>query len=232
VTSGAERRTRLYAGLALAVGILVTGGCGTPQTPILATPTPTASTPPSSPLATDTSAPAPSDTVSIGTGTPAVETNSPRGGNSNEPPVLDEGSSGRSLTTADFFSTPEDWADGRFDVAGQQDLPGIGGPLAGCTERPSESSPTIELRLANNFKQISMQVGQSDDSPSSDVEVNVQLLGNEEYIDTVQVPFNQIRTFRASVANVNALKIQLWIGKKGCEYTERVDAVLMDLKVE
>jgi hypothetical protein len=146
--------------------------------------------------------------------------------------VLDEGSSGRALTTADFFSTPDDWADGRFDVAGQQDLPGIGGPLVGCTERPSENSPTIELRLANNFRQISMQVGQSDDSPSSDVEVNVQLLGNEEYIDTVQVPFNQIRTFRASVANVNALKIQFWIGKKGCEYTERVEAVLMDLKVE
>jgi len=161
-----------------------------------------------------------------------VEPSNPGSGGSDEPPVLDQGSSGRALTTADFFSSPEDWAAGRFDVAGQQDLPGIGGPLVGCTERPSESSPTIELRLANNFKQISMQVGQSDDSASSDVEVNVQLLGNEEYIDTVQVPFNQIRTFRASVASVNALKIQLWIGKKGCEYTERVEAVLMDLKVE
>ena len=32
---------------------------------------------------------------------------------------------------------------------------------------------------------------------------------------------------------MNALKIQAgWVGKKGCEYTERVEAVLMDLKVE
>ena len=146
--------------------------------------------------------------------------------------MLEEDSSGRLLTTADFFVTPEDWVDGRFDVAGQKDLSGIGGPLVGCREQPGEGTPTIELRLANNFKQISMQIGQSDDSPSSDVEVNVQLVGNETYIDSVQVPFNQVVPFRASVANVNALKIQVWIGEKGCEDTERVEAVLMDLKVE
>ena len=145
--------------------------------------------------------------------------------------MLDKNATGRDLTTADFFSTPRGWADGRFNVAGQQDLAGIGGALKSCEEDASDSTATIEMRLANNFSKISMRVGQSDDSESSDSEVNVKLVGNGKYIDTVRVPFNKIQTLEASVAGINALKLQIWMGGQNCTGDDVV-AVLMGLKVE
>ncbi len=140
--------------------------------------------------------------------------------------------SGKELTTADFFSTPEDWRDGRFDVAGKRDLAGIAGPLQDCSQEPRDDSPAIELRLANNFSKISMKIGQSDDSKSSDSVVKVKLIGNGAYIDSSQVSFNKIQTLDAPVAGVNALKVQVWQTGDHCEYDSEVEAVLMELKVE
>jgi hypothetical protein len=160
----------------------------------------------------------------------AEESDGPTPGES-KPPVLDKNATGRELTTADFFSTPQGWADGRFDVAGQQDLAGVGGALKNCEDDASDSTATIEMRLANNFNKISMKVGQSDDSESSDADVNVKLIGNGKYIDTVRVPFNKIQTLEASVAGINAMKLQVWMSGEGCT-GEDVVAVLMGLKVE
>lgn len=160
-----------------------------------------------------------------GAGDESSDEESPR------PPVLNKDSTGRSLRTADFFRTPEEWRDGRFNVAGQQQLSGVSGPLSDCQEEPSESTPTIELRLANNFDKITFDFGQSDDSADSEVIFYVQVTGNGSYIDQKSVPFNKIRTFEAPVSNVNALKIQMWLGGKNCGYDSDVDGVFMNLRL-
>ena len=163
---------------------------------------------------------------------PTSDSETPIEGESQKPPVLDKRASGRELTTADFFSTPENWRDGRFNVAGKQSLAGVAGPLEDCSEEPEYNSPTIELRLANNFSKISMRVGQSDDSRSSDTVVKVKILGNGAYLDSTQVAFNKIQRLDASVVGVNALKIQAWQTGEHCEGGSSVEAVLMELKVE
>ena len=234
VLSGVVRRSRLGVVATLAGSSLVLAGCGggVPA----AVPSATSAPPPAtsaapSPLVSDTSSPSPADSPTPLEETPAEEPTDSAPEESDKPPVLDKGATGRALTTADFFATPEDWADGRFDVAGQQDLAGIGGPLYRCRDEPSDSSDPIEIRLANNFTRLSMKVGQSDDSESSSSVVNVKLLGNGKYLDTVQVPFNKISVLEAQVTGVNALKMQIWMGGENCD-GEPVRAVLMDLKVE
>lgn len=132
---------------------------------------------------------------------------------------------------SDFFLAPEQWQDGRFDVAGQRDLAGISGPLQTCRS-DQEEHPTLELRLANRFEKISMKIGQSDASEQSDAVLNVKLVGNGKYVDSVKVPFNQIDDFSAPVADVNALKIELWIGGNDCETGRSVGAVLSGLRLE
>lgn len=223
----------------LVVWSVAASGCGSdgasPSNPATGLPSSapaTSAVPTSSPLdsrsLSPSEAPTPSETIDD----PGGETDPPSGDETDKPPVLDKGVSGRVLTTANFFSAPDDWVDGRFNVAGQQDLAGVGGPLSGCRDAADEGSPTIELRLANNFTEISMKVGQGDDSPSSDVEVNVKLVGNGRYIDTVRVPFNKIQTLQASVAGVNALKIQTWMSGDECDGNDEIVAVLMELRVE
>lgn len=127
------------------------------------------------------------------------------------PPVLDE--------------------DGRFNVAGQRNLAGISGPLRTCRSDQDEHV-TLELRLANRFEKITMKIGQSDESEQSDAVLNVKLVGNGKYIDSVKVPFNQIDDFSAPVADVNALKIELWIGGNDCYTGRTVGAVLSGLRLE
>lgn len=237
VLSGVVRRSRLAAGLTIAGLSLLLGACGSGPA---AVPAATSAPPPAaSPAVSETPFPTPSDSFTE-SASPFPEpsesvteaTTEPDPDESEKPPVLDKGASGRSLTTADFFLTPDRWADGRYDVAGQQDLPGVGGPLVGCRDEPINSSPTIELRLANNFTRLSMKVGQSDDSPSSSAEVNVKLSGNGKYLDVVRVPFNKIATVQVPVTGVNALEMQMWTGGPDCQVGTRVEAVLLDLKLE
>ncbi len=141
--------------------------------------------------------------------------------------------SGRDLTTADFFDYPQGWRDGRFDVAGQKGLQGVAGTLSDCDDEPDDDSPVIEMRLANKFTKLSMKVGQSDSSPTSDVVVAVKVIGNGTFIDTVRVPFNRISPLPPiSVKNVNALKIQVWLTGEKCTYSSEVEAVLMELRLE
>jgi hypothetical protein len=154
----------------------------------------------------------------------------PTNGESEKPPVLSKEASGRDLTLADFFAAPDEWRDGRFDVAGQKNVTGIGGDLSYCQEDQDENHPTLELRLANNFSKITMKVGQNDLSQSSDAVLNVQLKGNGKYTDSTRVPFNKVDAFSAPVSDVNALKIEVWMGGEQCE--EPIGAVITGLRVE
>ncbi len=211
---------------------LLAAGCGERAAPET---TPAAAPPSSTPTSTPSSfvpTVSPSDATSPSPTDVPSETAAPADEESDKPPVLDEQATGRDLTTADFFTVPQDWRDGRFDVAGQQDLGGVAGPLSNCSREPDDYSPTIELRLANNFSKISLKLGQSDDSASSDVDLNVNLVGNGKYIDTVRVPFNKIQSLQASVVNVNALMLQFWMSGEECDGRDEIEAVLMGLRVE
>lgn len=164
-----------------------------------------------------------------GATTPASE--EPGDDGSERPPVLDKEATGRDLTLSDFFSVPEGWQDGRFDVAGQRGLAGVSGLLSSC-RYDQDNHDTLELRLANRFEKISMKIGQSDESEQSDAVLNVRLVGNGKYIDSVKVPFNKVDEFSASVADVNALKIEVWIGGDNCDSGNAVGAVLTGLRLE
>jgi hypothetical protein len=218
-------------------GVQPTGAATTATTSAEETETPSdASSSPETPEVSETPTATASDSAtdasSDDASSPSEDATTPDDADTPKPPVLDKAASGRDLTSADFFFVPNGWRDGRFNVAGQKNLAGIAGPLEGCSEEADDDSPTLELRLANNFSNISMKVGESDDSKSSDAVVSVKLTGNGIYIDTVTVPFNKINTFRAPVANVNALKVQVWMGGKDCMSNMTVDAVLMELRVE
>jgi len=77
-----------------------------------------------------------------------------------------------------------------------------------------------------------MKIGQSDDSESSDAIVYVNVLGNGKYLDSTQVAFNKIQSLDASIADVNALKIQVWRGGDRCTTSNATEAVLTELRVE
>lgn len=224
----------------LGAGLMLTGlvGCGSQSDPIdpptTAGPSPAASTP---------AAPSPIESE-VGSSPSATETGAPEEGTvdsegpsassddeSERPPVLDEKVTGRDLTMSDFFSAPDAWQDGRYDVAGERGLGGVSGPLSYCRTDQSEHE-TLELRLANRFKKISMKIGQSDESEQSDAVLNVRLLGNGKYIDSVKVPFNKIDEFTVAVSDVNALKLEIWIGGDKCDDGRAVGAVLSGLRLE
>ena len=222
--------------MALSLGLGGVAGCGSPQPdettpPAAVSPAPTGSASPTPSLPTTASPTAlPSESAS-GTDTSEAEQTSEAGDDESErPPVLDQDATGRDLTKSDFFSAPDAWQDGRFDVAGKRGLSGISGPLDSCQQDQSDHE-TLELRLANRFKKISMKVGQSDESEQSDAVLNVRLLGNGKYIDSVKVPFNEVSDFSAPVSDVNALKFEVWIGGDKCSGGE-VGAVINGLRLE
>jgi hypothetical protein len=224
------------AAVSLVAAMAILGACtAVPGAPD-AGPSGPQTAPTSAPATQEATSPSPTDASSSAGGadtTEPTEGGSDEGsGESTPPPVLGKDASGRDLTTADFFQLPEGWRDGRFDVAGKQQLSGIAGPLINCEDDATESTTTLELRLANNFGAISMNLGQSDDSRNSDAVLYVKVLGNGKYLDATSVPFNKIQPFSVKVPNVNALKIQVWMGGEKCDDGEPIDAVVMNLRVE
>lgn len=233
-----ENRTRRLAATIVAVGlgVGVLTSCGAPAGVPESSPTASSPSvePTESPTFTSSESPTevetPTDPPSEEPSEEPSESEEATDDGSERPPVLDEKATGRDLTMSDFFSAPESWQDGRFDVAGQRGLSGIRGPLNYCRSDEDDHS-ILELRLANRFKKISMKVGQSDDSGQSDAVLNVRLVGNGKYIDSVKVPFNKIDSFSAPVSDVNALKIEVWMGGDHCG-SGTVGAVLIGLRLE
>jgi hypothetical protein len=135
---------------------------------------------------------------------------------------------GRKLTLADFFQPDSQWAEKRYDIADKKQVQGIGTTVVQCS---SGTPRELELRLANNFDQLSFSVGQANDSPASDQNVSVEVLGNNQQIDIRSVPFNQIQQFTIPVTGVNALKIDLRLDSdvQNCGRTGSVNAVLTDI---
>jgi hypothetical protein len=142
---------------------------------------------------------------------------------------LGSDSAGRPLHLNDFFGPSQDWSEKRYDIADKSQVQGIGAQVVQCGS--NGSSPELELRLANNFDQLTFSVGQANDSRASDQNVSVEILANNQQVDIRSVPFNQIQQFSVPVTGVNALKIDLSLDEdvQNCGRTGSVVAVLTDI---
>ncbi|SFO52684.1 hypothetical protein SAMN05660359_04057 [Geodermatophilus obscurus] len=92
-------------------------------------------------------------------------------------------------------------------------------------------SRTLELRLSNSFERLTFKVGQANDSESSDQELTVEVLANNEQVEIRQVPFNQIQEFEIPVSSVNALKIQTYLNPDNPDCQGSVIGVVHDVSV-
>lgn len=141
-------------------------------------------------------------------------------------------SAGRPLHLNDFFAPSQNWAEKRYDIADKSQVQGIGTTVQYCGSgyTPQE----LELRLANNFDQLTFSVGQANDSQASDQSVSVEVLANNQQVEIRSVPFNQIQQFSIPVTGVNALKIQLSLDEDvpNCGRSGSAVAVLTDITLQ
>jgi hypothetical protein len=157
--------------------------------------------------ATTTSSP--EETASSATETSAGETTtSETSAAGDEDGELDPEDEGRKLTLADFFMPSTDWEERRYDIADQKDVQGIAATVDSCGDRFPEE---LELRLGNNFEELTFTVAQANDSLRSDQELSVEVLANNEQVEILSVPFNQLQEFTIDVEGVNALKILFYL---------------------
>jgi hypothetical protein len=209
-------RTRRMLGTALLTSTLLLGAAGCSS---FAGDSADASTT----SARSTSAPETTSPAATSTSSSSSSTSSSPGG------PLGSDAAGRKLTLADFFQPDSQWAEKRYDIADKSQVQGIGTTVQYCGTgyAPRE----LELRLANNFDELTFSVGQANDSRASDQNVTVEVLGNNQQIDIRTVPFNQIQEFRIPVSGVNALKIALSLDEdvQNCGRTGSVVAVLTDI---
>ena len=121
---------------------------------------------------------------------------------------LDPEDEGRKLTLADFHMPTNAWDEERYDIADQKDVQGIAATVQSC----GDSAPQeLELRLGNNFEELTFSVAQGNDSRDSDQQLSVEVLANNEQVEIRSVPFNQIQEFTIDVDGVNALKILFYL---------------------
>jgi hypothetical protein len=120
----------------------------------------------------------------------------------------DDSDEGRKLTLADFHMPSSAWDEERYDIADEKDVQGIAATVQQC----GDYSPLeLELRLANNFEELTFSVAQANDSRDSDQQLSVEVLANNEQVEIRSVPFNQVQEFTIDVDGVNALKILFYL---------------------
>jgi len=105
------------------------------------------------------------------------------------------------LTLSQFFQPETNWNETAFGVADRQNVLGIGSRL-GCYD-----TRVLELRLSNAFKEIDFEVGQANNSASSEGTLIVEINANGDRREAKRIPFNKIQPFQVNVENVNALRI-------------------------
>jgi hypothetical protein len=202
-----------------AVLSLLVSGCSGDWTAEEAAPTTTAEATGSSGSETSASATSASATTTAAETSEAEDTDGP----------LDAEAEGRRLTLADFHMPTSDWDEERYDIADERDVPGIAAEVGYC----GDSYPLeLELRLANNFEELSFSVAQANDSQDSDQQLAVEVLANNEQVEIRSVPFNQVQEFTIDVEGVNALKILFYLDDdvEGCGGS--VIGVLTDTTVD
>ncbi|WP_456599858.1 hypothetical protein [Blastococcus sp. SYSU DS0616] len=211
------RRTTVGLALATSAALLLTS-CGGEAPAAPATATTSAAPAVTEPVDATTST---SASASPSTTTTSSTTGSPTEGGG----VLTAGDEGRELTLADFFNPAQYWDEDRYDIADRKDVPGIATKVDSCYATAADE---LEMRLGNNFSQLTFSVGQANDSLSSDQSITVEVLGNESQREIQSVPFNEITEFDIPVEGVNALKIRLHLDDKVADCGGSVIGVLVD----
>ncbi len=157
-----------------------------------------------------TSEPAQTSATPTTTSSTATTSSSPAGASATDDGVLDEQDEGRQLGLDDFFNAGSQWEERRYDLADQKDVPGVGTTVSSCGDR-SYSNQTLELRLGNNFSELTFSAAQANNSQRSDQNLVVEVVANNEQRDIRSVPFNQTQDFTLDVSGVNALVLRFYL---------------------
>jgi hypothetical protein len=216
----------LRAGVAAAC-VVATAACSGGGSFTAAPTTEASATPTTSSAATTTATTTTATTTTAAPTTTASTTTSATETSSGGPLQTDD--AGRRLSLSDFFNPGPHWEEERYDIAGQQDVQGIATEVSSCSGFLDDDA--LELRLGNNFESLDFSVTQADDSRSSDQQVSVQVVANNEQVEIRSVPFNQVQTFSIPVAGVNALRIELALDEDNPDCRGAVTAVLTDVEV-
>jgi hypothetical protein len=202
-------------GATLLVVALATSACSAPGDS-----SPAAADPPSS-AAASTSATPSETSPSARTSTPASRSSAPASSTT----VATE-KAGSTLSLADFFEPDSSWTENRYDVADKSGVSGIAAPI------DSYRLQTLELRLANNFSNLTFNVGQANDSKSSDKMLVVRVVGNGKQLDVRKVPFNVIQEISVATEMVNAVKIEVSLENTDSRDSKTVSAVISDVTLD
>ncbi|WP_270255187.1 hypothetical protein [Kocuria marina] len=184
------------------------------------------------PSPTEDSSPEPTPTEEQESGSPSQSTtDDPTGTEPTPNGVLSPEVKGQTLVLADFFNPDSDWTEGRYDVADQGSVSGVAREVSTCGL--SDWAPTLELRLANNFDNMKFQVGQDNNSESSEQTLTVRVEGNGKQLDVQAVPFNEVQNFSVPVDGVNALKVQFYLDEQNENCSSgSVQAVIYDVELQ
>lgn len=222
---------------ALAVSVIIgftgcSGGGDNSGAASSATSSPIVAEDPVPPSDAPTLLPSPSPTAIDG-GSPAssaAPSAMPTGGGSATPgDISPEKTKGRDLAVNDFFE-PDDHVlkDGLYNVATLTDQKGVGATVGSGSQKVE-----AELRLANRYEKFTFNVGQANNSKSSDEILHVEVNKNGANDSIVEVPFNETRPVEVDAANVNALKIVLSCQpKEGSTCRDEITAVLYGMRLE
>ncbi len=131
------------------------------------------------------------------------------------------------MSLSNFFEPESNWTENRYDVADKSGVSGMATTISGYGD-----GPTLELRLANNFTTLTFNVGQANDSKSSDKVLVVRVVGNGKQLDVRKVPFNTIQEISVPVVNVNALKIELSLEETPNRDSKSISAVISDVTLD
>jgi hypothetical protein len=145
------------------------------------------------------------------------------------PGPLETSVSGQPLGLSHVFEVVGQWTEDRYDIADRTEVRGIGVPVNTCGK--GNSAPSLELRLAHRFKTLSMNVGQANTSPSSDATLEVEIVANNQQVDSRSVPFDQIQPIEVSAQDVNPLMVRMWLEPASDCYGDEVIAVIENLIV-
>ena len=144
--------------------------------------------------------------------------------------VLGPNRGGSKLSLGDFFAPDSSWTEGSFDIADRKGVQGIVTNVRTCT---AQEASALELRLADNYRQLTFSAGQSNDSKDSDRELTVAVEANDRQVSAQNIPFNKVQDFTTSVVAVNSLKILFFVNSAKDSYCQgSVNAVIFNITVQ
>lgn len=186
--------------ITLALTVLMCGACGSGSSASSASSTVTVTTTVTvSALSTESTAATTPDATST--------TEDPPPGTEATSAVVPQSRRDQELALNDFFGPNQSWSENRFDIGSAKQVRGLANSSLTCN---GESSPSLELRLGNNFTELGFSAGQGNASLASDYSLVIEVLANNRQVEIRSIPFNKISSFKIPVTDVNALIIKVY----------------------